>query len=770
MTYQDPLSSFVPKFGVGQPVHRKEDPRLLRGEGRYTDDVAPEGLLHTAFVRSNHAHGRLISIDCDAARASDGVVLVLTSAELEGQGYKDIGCGLPLKSADGSPMIVPPHPPLARGKVLYVGQPIVAVIAETQAQAQAACELVSIDIEPLPAVVDMVEALTPGAPQLHSEAPANVVLDWSFGDHDAVDKAFAGAAHVTRLRVVNNRVMVVAMEPRGAVISYDTERWTVTAGSQGPFGLRNALAGLLGVPTERVRVLTEDVGGSFGMKGWPYPEYLPSLHAARELGRPVKWMNDRSASFLGDWHGRDSVYDAELALDAEGNFLAVRLDGIGNAGGFTAGFGPGIPTMVVQKNLPGLYRTPLMGMRVKVVLTNTTPLTAYRGAGRPEAVYIMERLVDAAARETGRDRLDLRRKNLIAPESMPFAAASGVNYDSGEFATVIDKTLELSDWSGFAARRKSSAVHGKLRGIGVASYLEITAAQGKEMGGLRFNGDGRITLTTGTLDYGQGHASAFAQVLSERLGLPFDRIDLVQNDSDVLLHGGGTGGSRSIMASGEAILAAADAVVEKGRKMAADQMEAALADIVFDNGQFAIAGTDRSVSLLSLASDHPGELDAALVADTPVSSCPNGCHIAEVEIDPDTGRIVLDRYTAVDDFGTLVNPMLVEGQVHGGVTQAIGQVLGEDATYAADGQLLAGSFMDYAMPRADWLPSFELDFHPVPATTNRLGVKGCGEAGVSAGLPAVMNAIVDALGERGIHDLDMPATPERIWRALHAVR
>lgn len=765
MTF-DPFAKFVPKFGVGQSVSRKEDPRLLRGEGNYTDDYAPEGLLFARFIRSDYAHGVINSIDLTAARQADGVKLVLAAADLEGHGYNDLGCGLPLKSADGSPMIVPPHPSLARGKVCYVGQPVAVVIAESMAAAQTASELVEIDITALPAMVEMPTALADGATQIHDEAPANLAMDWSFGDHKAVDTVFAKAAHVTKLKVKSNRIMVAPMENRGAIISYEGERWTIKTGCQGAFGLRGGLAGLLGVETDQVRVLADDIGGSFGMKASPYPEHLPILHAARVLGKPVRWMNDRSESFLADYHARDSVFDAELALDEDGNFLAVRLDGMGNVGAFCAGFGPGIPTMVIQKNLPGLYKTPIMAMRTKVVLTNTTPLTAYRGAGRPEAVYIMERLVEAAARETGRDPLALRRQNLIPPQALPFAAASGVNYDSGDFAGIIDHGLEFADWDGFAARKAESEAQGKLRGIGFASYLEITAGQGQEMGAIGFGDDGRVTLTTGTLDYGQGHASTFAQVIAERLGLPFEAIDLVQNDSDKLLFGGGTGGSRSVMASSQALLIAADTVIEKGRQLAADALEAAVADITFEQGEFRVAGTDKTMPILALANDNPGELDAALVAETPPSTCPNGVHIAEIEIDPDTGHVALVGYQAVDDFGVIVNPMLVEGQVHGGVVQAIGQVLGEDAVYDADGQLLTGSFMDYYMPRADTVPSFGLAFHPTTATTNRLGAKGCGEAGISAALPTVMNAIIDALKPFGVTDLDMPATPEKIWRLI----
>jgi carbon-monoxide dehydrogenase large subunit len=768
MNEMDPLAGFVPKFGVGQSVTRKEDPRLLRGDGRYTDDFLPEGQLTALFVRSSHAHAVLEKLDVEAARAAPGVVMVLTTAELDAKGYPDLPCGLPFKSADGSPMIVPPHPSLARDRVRYVGQPYAVVIALTMAAARDAAERIEAEFSPLPVLVELERARDADAPLLHEEAPQNTALDFAFGDEAAVEAAFQRAAHVTRLKIVNNRVMVVPMEPRGAVVDYRDGRWTVRTGCQNVFGLRASLAGLVEAPVEQVRVLADDIGGSFGMKASVFPEHLPLMHAARELGRPIKWVNDRSESFTTDYHGRDSVFDAELALDDEGNFLAVRVEGLGSAGAYVAGFGPAIPTGVIQKNLPSLYKTPLMSVRVKLVLTNTTPMTAYRGAGRPEAVYMMERLVEQAARETGRDPLELRRQNFVPSSAMPFTMASGVVCDSGDFAAVLDQGLEVADAAGFAARRQASEARGLKRGLGYCTYAEVTAPQGKEMGGIRFAPDGRITLVTGTLDYGQGHASAFAQVLATRLGLPFDRIDLLQGDSDELLYGGGTGGSRSLMASGEAVLEAADQVVEKGMKLASEHLEAAEADIVFEAGSFRVAGTDRRVTLAQLGIDAKGALDVELVTDTPPSTCPNGCHVAEVEVDPETGRITLVGYSAVDDFGTLVNPLLVEGQVHGGVVQAIGQALTEHVVYDASGQLLTGSFMDYALPRADDLPDFKLAFHTVPATTNRLGAKGCGEAGITAALAAVVHAVLDALAPYGITHLDMPLTPERVWSAIRA--
>jgi carbon-monoxide dehydrogenase large subunit len=617
------------------------------------------------------------------------------------------------------------------------------------------------------------------APSLF-EGQGNVCLDWRFGDIEATEHAFAQAAHVTRLKIVSNRVVVAPMEPRAAVAAYDTgtARFTLHVGCQGVFGLRRALAeDILKIEPKQLRVIAGNVGGSFGMKASPYPEYVALLHAARELGRPVKWCDQRSESFVSDQQGRATITAGALALDGDGGILAVRVHTLADMGAYLTTFGPAMPTVNMQKNLPSLYRTPLIAISTRCAFTNTVPIGPYRGAGRPEANYIMERLIDTAARETGRDPAELRRRNLLPASAMPHRAPSGLEYDSGDFPALLEAGLARADWAGFETRRSASRRRGRLRGRGLACYLEVTAPSGKEMGGVRFEADGRVTVVTGTLDYGQGHASAFAQVLAARLGLPFGLIDLVQGDSDQLLAGGGTGGSRSIMASGKAIVEAAAAVVEKGRKLAGHVLETAEADIEFEAGFFRVAGTDRAVSLLDLAAearqaaerlpdDVPKSLDAALVTDSPPSAFPNGCHVAEVEIDPETGLVKVARYVAVDDFGTLVNPMLAEGQVHGGVVQGIGQALMERTVYDGAGQLLSGSFMDYALPRADRVPPIEVAFHPVPARSNPLGVKGCGEAGVTGALPAVMNAVLDALAERGVTRLDMPATPERVWAAL----
>jgi carbon-monoxide dehydrogenase large subunit len=772
----DPLLHL--KFGVGQPVPRKEDPCLVAGRGRYTDDIDLPDQAYGMVLRSPHAHGALRGIDGAAARAAPGVLAVYTGADLAA--YGPILCKLPLKNQDGSPLFAPPRPVFATDRVRYVGEPLALVVAETLQAAQDATELIELDIEPLPAVADAFDALAADAPRLHDDR-ANLCLDWRFGDLAAAERAFAEAAHVTRLRLVSNRIVVATMEPRAAVADYDaaSQRFTLHAGCQGVFNLRRALAeDLLKIEPQQLRVLTGNVGGSFGMKSAAYPEYVGILHAARALGRPVKWCDPRSGSFLSDQHGRGTVVEAELALDAEGNFLAVRVRNLADMGAYLTAFGPAMPAINMQKNLPSLYRTPVVAIHTQCAFTNTVPIGPYRGAGRPEANYVMERLVDAAARETGRDPVALRRRNLIPGAAMPFTAASGLNYDSGDFAAVLEDGLAKADWSGFPERRQASKARGRLRGRGLACYLEVTAPSNPEMGGIRFEPDGRVTIVTGTLDYGQGHASPFAQVLADRLGVPFDLIDLVQGDSDQLLAGGGTGGSRSIMASGKAIVEASAEVIEKGRQLAGHFLEAAAADISFESGEFRIAGTDRRLPLLELAArvrsaqelpaDLPQSLDTELVAEGPPSAFPNGCHIAEVEIDPETGAIELVRYTALDDFGNLVNPMLAEGQVHGGVAQGIGQALMEQAIYDPAGQLLTGSFMDYALPRADRVPRIDVGFHPVPATSNPLGVKGCGEAGVTGALPAVMNAVLDALAERGITHLDMPATHEKIWSALQA--
>ncbi|WP_046865650.1 xanthine dehydrogenase family protein molybdopterin-binding subunit [Microvirga massiliensis] len=770
------------RFGIGQAVPRSEDPRLIRGGGCYSDDVSLPSQVHGVFVRSPHAHGIIQGLDASAAREMPGVLAVITGEDLESAGYKDLPCAMALKGRDGKSLRKPAHPSLPRDRVRYLGEPVALVIAETALEARDAAEAIVLDIEPLPAATTPAEALAADAPSIHDDVPGNLALDYHYGDARRVEEAFARAAHVTRLQLSNNRVVVSPLEPRSALAEYDAgeERWTLHVGSQGVFGLRNTLATeILGVEPEKLRVLTRNVGGSFGMKASPFPEYVALLHAARALARPVKWTDQRSESFLSDHQGRDAESTAELALDAEGRFLAVRISGLANMGAYLTQVSPLFSTINIAKNVVSVYRTPEVEVSVRCMFTNTTPIGAYRGAGRPEGNYYMERLIDSAAAEMGLDRLELRRRNHIQPQEMPYAAASGMTYDSGEFTSLLDRAVEAADWSGFEERRRESQERGKLRGIGVGQYLEVTAPPMKEMGGIRFEPDGTVTIITGTLDYGQGHATPFAQVLHSKLGIPFERIRLLQGDSDELIAGGGTGGSKSIMASGTAILEASDKVIEKGRQIAASILEASSADIEFSRGWFTIAGTDRAVHIMDVAQrlqaglvlpdDVPHTLDVQHVHENSPSAFPNGCHIAEVEVDAETGTVEVVRYSMVNDFGTLINPMLVEGQLHGGVVQALGQALLERTVYDADGQLLTGSYMDYALPRADDAPAFAFESRPVPATTNPLGVKGCGEAGCAGGLPAIMNAVVDALRPLGVRHVDMPATPQRVWEAIRAV-
>src|SRR5690242_8765827 len=759
------------RFAIGQPVPRSEDPVLLRGEGKYSDDWNLPGQAYCWIVRSPYAHGILRGIDTAAARQVPGVLVVYTAADLAAGGIGPLPARQVMNNRDGTPMLQPVRYALATDKVRHVGEAVAAVIGETLAAAKDGAEAVELDIEPLPAVTEPDEADAPDAPQLYDDVPHNIGLDFHFGDSAAVSAAFARAAHVTKLEPRNNRVVVNPIEPRAALVEYDpaTEHFTVHVGNQGVFGFRNYIAGVLGIGRDKVRVLTDRVGGSFGMKQPNMSEYFCILHAARELQRPVKWTDERSGSFVSDTHGREAQMIAELALDKDGNFLAVRLTGYGNVGAIYGA--PGPSTRNAVRNTLGVYKTPLIEVSTKCVFTNTTPVGAYRGAGRPEANYYMERLVDTAAREMGIDQVELRRKNHIPPEAMPYKAPNGTTYDSGEFTSLLNKAVKLADWEGFPARKRQSQARGKLRGRGISDYLELTGPPGREMGGIRFDPNGDVTIITGTLDYGQGHWSPFAQVLATKLGIPFHKIRLIQGDSDELIAGGGTGGSKSMIVSGNAIVRAGEKVVEAGRQLAAHVMEAAAADIEFRAGRFVIAGTDRSVGLMELAErihaglqlppDLPQSLDVADIYDGPPSAFPNGCHIAEVEVDPETGVVDVVKYTFVNDFGIVINPLLVDGQAHGGIVQGIGQALRECTVYDEQGQLLTGSYMDYAMPRAEDAPLFAHEFHSVPATTNPLGAKGCGEAGCAGALPSVMNALVDALSEFGVRHIDMPATPER---------
>ncbi|MGB6913414.1 MAG: xanthine dehydrogenase family protein molybdopterin-binding subunit [Pseudolabrys sp.] len=765
------------KFGIGQPVRRSEDPKLVRGEGCYADDFNRPSQIYAVIVRSREAHGILRAISTDAAKAMPGVLGIYTAADLSA--YGPLKCNMPLKSRDGSPIRYTPRTALAGDKVRYVGDPVVCVVAETVAQAKDAAEAVAIDIDPMPVVLTPSDAVKAGAPLVFDAVPNNIALDYHYGDAAKVAEAFAKAKHVTRLETSNQRMVVNAMEPRAAIGEYDTasDKWTLYSTSQGVHGMKTSLMDILSAPADKVRVVTGQVGGSFGMKASVYPEYICILHAARVLGCPVKWTDERSGSFLSDHHGRAQDMVMEMAFDENAQILAIRLTGYGNMGGYLAQFGPLLPTGNQVKNIASIYRTPLIEVATKCVFTNTNFVSAYRGAGRPEGNYYIERTLDLAASELGIDRIDLRKRNMIRKSDLPFKAASDMTYDCGDFLGVLKQALDAADYEGFNKRRRESRKRGLLRGFGIGCYLEVTAAPGKELGAIHFEADGTVTIITGTLDFGMGHATTYAQILTDLLGVPFDRIRMIEGDSDRMAFGGGSGGSRSVMFVGAALTESAAIVIDRGKQIASHVLEASASDIEFTAGRFVISGTDRSIGLIELASrlrdglklpdGVPSSLNIDHIVKDPVPSAfPNGCHIAEVEVDPETGAVQVVRYSAVNDLGTIVNPLLVEGQIQGGVVQGLGQVLLENAVYDSDGQLVTGSFMDYAMPRAHDTPMINVLSHPVPTKSNPLGAKGCGEAGTSGGLPSVANAVVDALSEFGIKHLEMPMTPARIWQTI----
>ncbi len=770
------------KFAVGQPVRRVEDQRLVRGQGEYTDDINLPRQAYAAVVKSTVAHGVIRSIDTAAAHALPGVLAIYTGADIVKAGYGGLTSKMPLKSRDGTPLNAPERPALTPDKVRFVGDPIAFVVAETADAAREATEAVVVDIEQLDAIVDPRKAQAAGAPQVWDAAPGNLALDYHFGDAAKVKAAFDAAAHVTRMRLENRRLVVAAMEPRACVADYDKTlgKFTLYAPTQGVLGSKGAAAGLMKVAPDKMRFVAVHVGGSFGMKAAIFPEYICAMHAARDLGRPVKWNDTRSEGFTSDHQGRAQDFDASLALDNDGRILAVRLDGWADMGAYLTNFGPLMPTFNVVKHVISLYRTPAMEVVTRCVFTNTVPVTAYRGAGRPEGNYYMERLIETAAREMGIDPAEMRRRNHIQPSEIPFTAASGSVYDSGDFPAILDRALRDADWEGFEQRKQASASKGRLRGRGIGQFLEQTAPVQKELGAIRFEKDGHVTLMSGTHDHGQGHGTTFAQIVSEKLGIPFHLIRIMQTDSDKLPGGAGTGGSKSIMASGTALVEASARVIDKARQAAAAVLEASAGDIRFETGRLTIVGTDRGISLMDLASrvaegkglpaDCPATLDVDYIHESAPATFPNGCHVAEVEIDPDTGMIEIAKYTMVGDFGTLINPVIVEGQLRGGVVQALGQCLMESVHYDEDGQLLSGSFMDYAMPRAADAPMMTFASLPVPTKTNPLGVKGCGEAGVAGGVTSIMNAVMDAVAHLDIRHIEMPATPEVVWRAIRAAR
>ncbi len=770
------------KFGISQPVRRVEDPRLLKGNGRYTDDIAPAGLLHGVVLRSPHAAARIGGVDTAAAMAVPGVVAVYTSADLNADKLGTLPCAVALTNRDGTTQALPPRPVLADGAVHHVGDPVAFIVAETVQAGRDGAELIDVQYDPLPSATDLATAMEPGQPLVWANVPNNVCFDWEIGDKAKTDALFASAAHVVRVDVVNNRIVVNSMEPRVALAEFDAgaNRWTLHANTQGGWLVKNLMAPVFGVEPDAFRIITPDVGGGFGMKLFLYPEHVLTCYAARKLGRPVKWTSERSEAFLSDTQGRDNVTTGEVAVDGDGKFLALRTRNVANMGAYLSNFGPFIPTLAGTGVLASVYGFQAVYANVIGVFTNTVPVDAYRGAGRPEANYLVERLVDAAARQLGIDRVELRRRNMVPPSAMPHSTPVGKTYDSGDFERVLDAALAKMDWAGFPARRSAAAARGMRRGLGLSYYLEATGGDPTERAEIRFADDGFVDVYVGTQSTGQGHETAYVMLTADRLGIDGDKIRIRQGDTDTIPVGGGTGGARSLYSEGQAIYAAAASVIEKGRKAASEALEAATADIVFEDGRFSIVGTDRGMDILALAATQRRKaqagqdvttLDAAEIANIDAHTFPNGCHMAEVEIDPDTGHVQVVRYVVCDDVGKAVNPLIVRGQVHGGVAQGFGQAVMERTAYdPASGQLLSASFMDYALPRAGDLPDIEVDFVEVPCPTNPLGVKGAGEAGAVGSPPALINALVDALAGAGVTHLDMPATPEKVWRALAEVR
>jgi len=774
---------------IGQPLKRREDARFLIGAGQYTDDVVLPGQTYAAFVRSPYAHARIKSIETSAARAAPGVLAVFTGADLADAKVGGLPCGWLIHSQDGSPMKEPPHPVLAQGKVRHVGDQLALVVAETLLQAKDAAELVAVDYEELPAVIDLATAAG-AASSVHDDVPGNVCYDWSHGDKAAVDAAFARAAKVTKLQFANNRLVPNAIEPRAANAQYTRhdDSYTLWVANQNPHVERLLMtAFVLGLPESKVRVIAPDVGGGFGSKIFLYPEETALVWASRRVGRPIKWTAERSESFLTDAHGRDHLTTAELAMTEQGDFLAMRVKTTANLGAYLSTFASSVPTILYATLLAGQYRTPAIHAQVTAVFTNTAPVDAYRGAGRPEATYVVERLVETAARDLGMSPVDIRRRNFIT--EFPYATPVGLTYDTGNYAAHLDRALELADVAGFAARRETSKAAGKLRGLGYSCYIEacglapsnIAGALGAraglfEAGEVRVHPTGTVTVFTGSHSHGQGHETTFAQVVAARLGIPLESVEIVHGDTGRVPFGMGTYGSRSLAVGGTAIVKAVDKVIAKGRKIAAHLLEAADSDIEFENGEFKVAGTDRKIPFGQVALTayvphnypldklEPG-LNENAFYDPTNFTYPAGSYVCEVEVDPETGRVRVDRFTAVDDFGNVVNPMIVQGQVHGGIAQGLGQAMLEACRYDPEsGQLLTGSYMDYCMPRADDLPNYQVDHTVTPCTHNPLGVKGCGEAGAIGSPPAFINALTDALGVR---DIAMPATPERVWRAVN---
>ena len=777
--------------GIGAAVRRKEDLRFVRGAGKYTDDMNLEGQAYAYILRSPHAHASIRSIDTSAARASDGVIAVFTSEDMTAVG--GIPCGWQVHGKDGNPMAEPKHPVLAEGKVRHTGDPVAVVIAESRTQARDASEGIIIDYDALDAVVDMQQAVMEGTTSVHDDVGTNVCFDWALGDKDAVDEAFANADHVASLDLVNNRLIANAIEPRCAIGDYDqsTGQYTLHTTSQNPHVIRLLMgAFVLGLPEHKLRVNAPDVGGGFGSKIFHYAEEIIVTWAAAQINKPVKWTADRSESFVSDAHGRDHVTTVELALDGNGKFQALRETTLANMGAYLSTFAPCVPTYLHGTLLAGQYSTPAIYSGVKAVFTNTVPVDAYRGAGRPEATYLLERIVQVAADELGIDAAEIRRRNFIQPDEFPYQTPVALVYDTGNYEASMGKALAASDYDGFARRKEASRRAGKLRGIGIASYIEacgiapsnIAGALGARAGlyeaaTIRVNPTGSVSVLTGSHSHGQGHETTFAQVVSDKLGIDFDSVDVVHGDTDKIPFGMGTYGSRSIAVGGAAIVKAIDKIVAKGKKIAAHLLETSESDIEFENGQFVVPGTDKAKAFgeIALAAyvphNYPLEelepgLEETAFYDPKNFTFPAGTYVCEVEVDQDTGTVDIASFHATDDFGTVINPMIVEGQVHGGLVQGIGQAILEGCSYDENGQLLSGSYMDYTMPRATDVPSFTVDTTVTECTHNPLGVKGCGEAGAIGSPPAVMNAILNALSEVGVTNLDMPATPHRVWQAI----
>ena len=769
-----PAIQFDPEsahFGSSRSQKRLEDDRLVTGKGLYSDDRLFEGQAWLVMLRSPYAHARILAADLSAAREAPGVLGVWTMQDLKADGVGHTPLPPLFKRADGSPAAAPLRTPLADGVAYCAGQPVAAVVAETREQAQDAAELIMIDYEELPCVIDPRKALEPGAPVIWPQAPDNIAAEARYGDAKAAGEAFARAGHTVEVELHNQRVIAFALEPRACAATYANERWTLYTQAQQPTGTRDLVGALFGVKADRCRVVVGDIGGGFGMKTGLYVEDALALYAARKLGRPIRWRADRSEEFLSGHMGRDQHYKGRLALDAEGRILALQMDMVANLGSVPIGSTVMIPIMLGPKVQTTVYHVPVIDYRVRGVLTNTMATGAYRGAGRPEANYLMERLMDAAARQTGMDAVELRKKNVIAPQNFPYRTQLGDTYDAGEFARIIDGAVAASDWNGYAARKAESERRGQLRGRGLAAYIEWTGAVPTETVDIRVDADGTITVYSGTMAMGQGLETSYTQLITEVLQIPAQGVRIVQGDTDQAT-GMGSVGSRSAFVGGSAVVAAGRKVVVRGKELAAEALEAALSDIEYGNGAFSIAGTDRSIGLAELAGRQTEKFIRVSATETPSApSWPNGAQVAEVEIDPETGVVTVARMTSVDDIGRIINHMIVEGQVQGGIAQGIGQALMEEAVYDEEsGQLLTGSLMDYCVPRADDLPSFMSNGfdESVPCKTNLLGVKGCGEIGTIGAVPAVVHAVLDALAERGVKHIEMPITAEKVWRLLHA--